>query len=179
MSTQKRIQTKQVASGCIDFLVMEMVATMLRNNTEVDAAFIKLEKMGFTVGQRLIERLSTNRGSFQDDLDVMKFICKDLWNEVYQKNVDNLRTNHKGTFVLRDNKFPWLKRHSTGKGGNATELAAPYVAFPCGLIRGALENLGIEAQVTVEIDNLPCCEFTIVCQQPNSNSSGGKSSSSK
>ena len=27
----------------------------------------------------------------------------------------------------------------------------PYLAFPCGLIRGALSNLGIEAFVTAEI----------------------------
>ena len=31
---------------------------------------------------------------FKDELDTMKFICKDLWNSVYKKQIDNLRTNH-------------------------------------------------------------------------------------
>lgn len=28
-------------------------------------------------------------------LDVMKFICKEFWAEVFRKSVDNLRTNHR------------------------------------------------------------------------------------
>lgn len=31
---------------------------------------------------------------FKDDLDIMKFICKDFWGAVFKKQVDNLRTNH-------------------------------------------------------------------------------------
>ena len=31
---------------------------------------------------------------FKDELDTMKFICKDFWNSVFKKQVDNLRTNH-------------------------------------------------------------------------------------
>jgi len=31
---------------------------------------------------------------FKDELDIMKFICRDFWSALYQKQVDNLRTNH-------------------------------------------------------------------------------------
>ena len=37
---------------------------------------------------------------FSDTLDNIKFICKDLWAACWDKQVDNLRTNHRVRFVL-------------------------------------------------------------------------------
>lgn len=31
---------------------------------------------------------------FREELDVLKFLCKDLWVAVFQKQMDSLRTNH-------------------------------------------------------------------------------------
>ena len=39
-------------------------------------------------------RFTKDGTRFKDELDTMKFICKDLWNSVYKKQIDNLRTNH-------------------------------------------------------------------------------------
>jgi len=33
-----------------------------------------------------------------------------------------------------------------------------YLAFPCGLIRGALANLGVICVVTAEVTMMPACE---------------------
>ena len=33
-----------------------------------------------------------------------------------------------------------------------------YLAFPCGLIRGALANLGVICIVTAEVTMMPACE---------------------
>ena len=30
-----------------------------------------------------------------ETLDVIKFICKDLWQIVFRKQIDNLKTNHR------------------------------------------------------------------------------------
>ena len=30
-----------------------------------------------------------------EQLDVMKWLCKDFWGEVFRKGIDNLRTNHR------------------------------------------------------------------------------------
>ncbi|XP_073924216.1 trafficking protein particle complex subunit 6B isoform X8 [Castor canadensis] len=54
----------------------------------------KLENMGFRVGQGLIERFTKDTARFKDELDIMKFICKDFWTTVFKKQIDNLRTNH-------------------------------------------------------------------------------------
>lgn len=40
-------------------------------------------------------RFSKDRPRFNDTLDVIKFLCKDLWTLVFRKQVDNLKTNHR------------------------------------------------------------------------------------
>ena len=35
-----------------------------------------------------------------------------------------------------------------------------YLAFPCGLIRGALANLGVVCIVTAEVTMMPACELS-------------------
>lgn len=40
-------------------------------------------------------RFSRDRPRFNDTLDVIKFLCKDLWMLVFRKQVDNLKTNHR------------------------------------------------------------------------------------
>eukprot|EP00850_Spirogloea_muscicola_P002169 SM000008S22258 [mRNA] locus=s8:761298:762747:+ [translate_table: standard] len=169
-----------------------------------DLAGRRIEAIGFQVGQQLAERpaiaadplLSSERASerassrsrasgaarrytkerprFADHLDVIKFICKDFWAEVFKKQVDNLKTNHRGVFVLQDNRFRWLTRISpastpphegpaTKEGGpvSATQAAGQYLYFPCGLIRGVLTSLGVPCAVSAEIATLPACSFTV------------------
>lgn len=41
------------------------------------------------------DRFSRDRPRFNDTLDVIKFVCKDLWTLVFRKQVDNLKTNHR------------------------------------------------------------------------------------
>ncbi|XP_042845539.1 trafficking protein particle complex subunit 6B isoform X2 [Panthera tigris] len=113
----------------------------------------KLENMGFRVGQGLIERFTKDTARFKDELDIMKFICKDFWTTVFKKQIDNLRTNHQGIYVLQDNKFRLLTQMSAGK--QYLEHASKYLAFTCGLIRGGLSNLGIKSIVTAEVSSMP------------------------
>ena len=41
------------------------------------------------------DRFSKDRPRMNDTLDVIKFLCKDLWSLVFGKNIDNLKTNHR------------------------------------------------------------------------------------
>lgn len=65
--------------------------------TEVfkDSVYFRLEKLGFRVGLGLSERFSRDRPRFTDHLDVIKFLCKDIWMVVFKKQIDNLKTNHR------------------------------------------------------------------------------------
>ncbi|KAI8987737.1 BET3 family protein [Mycotypha africana] len=152
-----------VSETCMDLFLIEMVDTICRttiaeetDDGNSDAIYYKLESIGYAVGQRLVERFTKDRPRFVDTLDVVKFICKDLWTIMFKKQIDNLKTNH------RDNGFRWFMRMSTDIGGaDSAKKAMPYVWFPCGLIRGALANLGVPTVVVAETTNLPQCTFQI------------------
>lgn len=74
--------------------------------TEVfkDSVYFRLEKLGFRVGLGLSERFSRDRPRFTDHLDVIKFLCKDIWMVVFKKQIDNLKTNHR---VGQDTSGHW------------------------------------------------------------------------
>ncbi|KAK3340288.1 transport protein particle component [Neurospora tetraspora] len=128
---------------------------------ERDAVFARLEGLGYRVGQGLVERFSRDRPRFNDTLDVIKFLCKDLWTLVFRKQVDNLKTNHRGVYVLTDNSFRPLSRMSAETSSQAIARAQPFLWFPCGVVRGALAAMGINATVTAESSELPAAVFQI------------------
>jgi len=70
-------------------------------------------------------RFSANRPRPQTPLDSIKFVCKDLWQLLFRKPVDNLKTNHRGIFVLTDQRFQPLSRMSVDRraGPKAAEEA--------------------------------------------------------
>ncbi|CAJ0639056.1 7778_t:CDS:2 [Entrophospora sp. SA101] len=154
-STSSNEEQKQlfVNEACLEFLIMEMVDLMFRTTTDSEndkeAVFYKLEMLGYQVGQSLVER---DRPRFVDTLDVVKYICKDLWGIIFKKQIDNLKTNHRGVYVLQDNSFRWFFRMSTEAGSaDAAKRAISYLWFPCGLIRGALANLGVVSTFQIKI----------------------------
>lgn len=173
-------------SSCLDLLLIELVPLAYRTVHEIDApasssssspnpsqppkmeedeerdrVFFRLESLGYRVGLGLVERFSKDRPRFTDTLDVIKFLCKDLWMLVFRKQIDNLKTNHRGVYVLTDHSFRPFARMSTEPGGNALLRAQPFLYFPCGIIRGALASMGINATVQAETTELPGATFQI------------------
>jgi len=152
---------REVHESCFELLCLEMVDYVVRTSDHsCDAIYAKLERMGFRVGQRLAERYTKDKQRFQDTLEIIKFICKEFWTEIFKKQIDNLRTNHRGVYVLQDNKFRPLIHLSTSSG-TTKEIAPNYVVFSCGMVRGAMANLGISCVVSADIPSVPCCTFTI------------------
>ncbi|KAF2861927.1 BET3 family protein [Piedraia hortae CBS 480.64] len=127
----------------------------------------RLEEVGYRVGQGLAEGLSAFKPRPTSPLDVIKFICKDLWTAIFQKPIDNLKTNHRGVFVLADNSFRPIAKMSMdlkeGVRGREEGLsrAQLYLVFPSGIIRGALSGLGIEATVEGNTTDIPVATFQI------------------
>ncbi|KAF5453930.1 hypothetical protein F2P56_023639, partial [Juglans regia] len=170
---------REVSESCVDSLLTEMVSSycdrFYANKPELAAR--RIEAIGFQVGHQLSERYTMERPRFSDNLEAIKFICKDFWSELFKKQIDNLKTNHKGTFVLQDNRFRWLARMSidpSSEDGDlsqdnsapvtenkATQATSMHLYFPCGIIRGALSNLGIPCAVSADISSLPACSFVV------------------
>ncbi|KAL4898463.1 transport protein particle component [Aspergillus ambiguus] len=166
-------------ASCLDFLLIELVPMAERIAKELsneehrleddelrETTFFRLETLGYRVGQGLAERFSRDRPRFTDNLDVIKFLCKDLWTVLFRKQIDNLKTNHRGVYVLTDNSFRPFARMSMSVRSEAVSMAQAYLWFPCGVIRGALANLGISTAVQAETTELPGATFQIKTLQP-------------
>ena len=88
----------KVAESCFSFLHMEVVNTLLSPTPtaeELQHAGRRLEVIGYQVGERLAERYTKDRPRFADTLEIIKFICKDFWYEIYGKQIDKLQTNNR------------------------------------------------------------------------------------
>jgi hypothetical protein len=88
----------RVAESAMQLLIQEIVASIDRTtfalaetegsgvDTAVLAAHAKLEQLGFDIGQRFVERVSQNRLVQAEPLEAIKFLCKDLWQEVITRS---------------------------------------------------------------------------------------------
>ncbi|KAJ4316116.1 hypothetical protein N0V94_005604 [Neodidymelliopsis sp. IMI 364377] len=148
-----------------------------------EAVFHRLEGLGYRVGLGIVERFSRDAPRPTTPLDSIKFLCKDLWTLLFRKQIDNLKTNHRGIYVLTDNTFKPLTRMSfdtkkydaamqaqlvastgdiaLGRDANSLARVQPFLYFPAGVIRGCLASLGINATVTAECGALPAATFQI------------------
>ncbi|KAK1360344.1 Transport protein particle (TRAPP) component [Heracleum sosnowskyi] len=166
---------REVSESCLDILLIEIVSSytngFFAGRPELVAQAV--EAVGYQVGNQLCERYTMERPQFSDHLEAIKFICTDFWTNIFKKQIDTLRTDHKGTFVLRDNRFRWLSRASHPDSSatipsalrNFAESRKMHLYFPCGIIRGALSNLAIPCAVTADGSALPSCSFTIIIRR--------------
>ncbi|CUS22843.1 LAQU0S07e01376g1_1 [Lachancea quebecensis] len=132
----------------------------------------RLENIGFQLGQKLSQLLifSNNPNlSFKDMdlLSVMKFVCRDVWKQVFGKQIDNLKTNHRGTFYLLDYNYKPIESFTLEEDLSDQEqkMMEPFLHVPCGMIRGVLASLGFEKEDQVT------CQATLV-EAPDSKQAG-------
>ena len=110
-----------------------------------------------------------------DPLDIVKWMCREFWTEVFRKPVDKLQTNNRGTFVLQDFAFRWTRAASAppsdAAGGGAHLLK--YMLLPCGVVRGALSSFNLVATVNVDVSAAPRAVFHIRVAVPAAAVGGG------
>ncbi|EKU22923.1 transport protein particle bet3 containing protein, partial [Nannochloropsis gaditana CCMP526] len=186
-STSSQHQNKKVecADSLFDYLFAAMIDTLRTGGDQgprkEELLAETVRAIGFDVGYRLAESIAQGRVLAAESLEVnvMKFICKEFWIEIFKKQIDKLQTNNQGVFVLRDAKFRWLAPF-TANDESTRRAAATVLNFPCGLIKGALENLGINSTVQAEVaPAVPSCSFTIKIRRSGSGSSSSASLSAR
>lgn len=166
-SASTSTSARSLTASTTEYLVAEMVRHY--RSTPGAQDMDTLRDLGERVGKALAERLSTDRKPpLPSQLDVVKWICKDFWTAVFQKSVDNLKTNHKGTFLLRDTSFRWTRRVSQNVYGGVERMPGgttciEYLVLPEAMVKGALRAFGVEATVQAETSTLGAqVDFTIV-----------------
>lgn len=127
--------------------------------------YLRLSQIGYQIGVKLTELLIfSNNPSLNSDsmsfLAVVKFICRDVWLQLYAKQINNLKTNHRGTFYLFDYEYQPIQQFSLEGELSQKELKLmePYLEMPCGVIRGVLASFGFkddQVSVSVSFVDLP------------------------
>ena len=121
----------QVAESAFSYLHMELVQLALGapagsgtnyTTSQLQHAARKIEAMGFEVGSRLVERYTRDKPRFSDTLEIIKFICKDFWMEVYRKQIDKLQTNNR----VRRRRLAERARRGEGKKSRTSARHAPW-----------------------------------------------------
>lgn len=101
--------TSLLSSSCYDFLLLELphLAASLSQPSNalplhqisdpetLEALFHRLASIGHRVGYGLAEKFSRDRPRMAENLEVIKFVCKELWGVAWGKMVDGLKTNHR------------------------------------------------------------------------------------
>lgn len=184
------VKLKQEREITKDLIRLNLESPTIDSNSHVDVDELvkkKIEHIGFKLGYSTAESLTRDRQRFPpngttDTLELIKFVCKDLWVNLFDKQVDNLRTNHRGVYVLLDNRVRFLERLSSTSSKQqvdrwsafvsflsltlslslskeeyylTTRVSVQLLKFPEGIIRGALANLGIQVTVSSESNNSP------------------------
>lgn len=158
---------------------MELIPTIIESSAKQDLSpnqvNIKLELLGRTLGNKFNELLayklneSFTKSIANGDslgginlLDIMKFICKDFWKFLFKKQINNLKTNNRGTFILIDLNFK-LFENLNQENINFNNYVNYYLNFINGIISGILSNFGYVCNVVNDI-NFPMVSFNIETQ---------------
>ncbi|CAD6199527.1 unnamed protein product [Caenorhabditis auriculariae] len=149
----------EIAEACVDSSEVEQYTGLIHKAFAHANSETQLETIGFRVGQVLVEKVSKDSPKLVTELEIVKFICKEFWSAVFGKQVDNLRTNHQGVYVVQDNKFTTLRCFP--EGTQYVKSSGRFLALPCGILRGALDSLNIPAIVTATVESIPAVKFQL------------------
>ncbi|CAI2023969.1 hypothetical protein SEUBUCD646_0H01620 [Saccharomyces eubayanus] len=123
---------------------------------ERERVLARLRNMGFQIGSKLSELLIfSNNPNLQfkemDLLLIMKFVCRDVWKQIFGRQIDNLKTNHRGTFYLLDYDYRPIQSFSLSEEAKDEELKMiePFLEIPVGIIRGVLSSLGYSSEEVI------------------------------
>lgn len=161
-----------ISSSLYKLLLIELIPTTIEmseslNLTPAQIA-VKLEMYGYNLGLKLNEiilfklsdQIKSNNESFSTLLDIMKFICKDFWKILFNKQISNLRTNHRGTFVLVDSNFKLIENlHANHDQFN--NHVNYYLSFTSGILRGLIKSFGYDCMINFEVNQFPSVNFNI------------------
>lgn len=114
-------------------------------------------------------RTQRDKGRFPTDVETVRFLCKEFWQELNGKTADGLHRNknNKGLFQVEDKNLRFLARISSDANSTTVkEEAQKYTVLPCGIIKGALESFGYEAHVKCQITTIPGVAFSITLKEP-------------
>lgn len=122
----------------------------------------KLKELGIEIGKKLAERLLLQKNDLHDLKDILKFIAKDMWFVLFNKNADKIQIFRKGIYSIVDNDVQfWLKHllidNETKQKNNFIHY---FLIVITGIIKGALKRFNKKGYITYDL-SYPQCSFQI------------------
>lgn len=142
-----------------DQLINKLSQLADEDENEYNNTLKRIRDIGIKLGSKLTNLLVfTNNVNLNfkemDLLLVMKFICRDVWKQMFGKQMDNLKTNHRGTFYLIDYDYGMIQDFCIETNtlpsqlneevitNKELKLVEPFLELPVGIIKGVLLSLG-------------------------------------
>jgi hypothetical protein len=80
--------TKEVSESAYEYLLAELLSVCKYRMNSEDKISQRLEHLGYEIGYRYIEKIVPQlRYLGSEPLDLVKFICKEFWEEIFKKKV--------------------------------------------------------------------------------------------
>ncbi|CAL9730172.1 trafficking protein particle complex subunit 33 [Monosporozyma unispora] len=154
------LEEKQVSNpSSSDQLIYKLSQLADEDENEFNNTLKRVRDIGIKLGTRLTNLLVfTNNVNLNfkemDLLLIMKFICRDVWKQIFGKQIDNLKTNHRGTFYLIDYDYALIQDFCIETNtipsqlneevitSKELKLVEPFLELPVGIIKGVLLSLG-------------------------------------
>ncbi|KAL4510845.1 hypothetical protein ABPG72_004999 [Tetrahymena utriculariae] len=118
-----------------------------------------LFEVGYKIGRSVVEKITENcLDKFKEDaeknqakcLPQIKFISKDFWSYLFQKEVDKANHNTKGTFYLKVQTFTMFEKISSMESSEVQDFVSLWYQVIRGLIAGAMKGLSYPSEVSVD-----------------------------
>ena len=158
----KAIQEREVGLDVFAFLHGEIYSFITRTVKDPDQQSTKLRAMGIRAGQVLQERLNIDAPRTQDEVDIVRFVCRDVWMNLFLKQIDKLKTDNKGAYYLIDNEFCLIKQ-VTDSMQYVRDIPL-FMEFTSGLVQGIFVQFGLAVIVTPDVTHPPICMFQVQVQ---------------
>ncbi|SCP05081.1 trafficking protein particle complex subunit 6A, putative [Plasmodium ovale] len=122
----------------------------------------KMKDMGKSIGVRLIERTLIYKNEFTDVKDILKFIGRDIWYILFNKNADKLQTHRKGVYIIVDNDIGMYLKHVLidNETNHKNSFIHCFLTLIIGILKGILSRFKIKGYITYSLE-YPHCSFQI------------------
>ena len=78
----------EVSESAFEYLLAEVLFLPLPQIVDANALSQRLDSMGYSVGYRYVEKVVADQKILgSEPLDLVKFLCKEFWEELFKKKV--------------------------------------------------------------------------------------------
>ncbi|KAH0480250.1 MAG: hypothetical protein KVP17_001026 [Porospora cf. gigantea B] len=119
--------TTKVTQAAVVAVYNQLSRYVAANHTAASARRA-MSDLGFMLGCKALERLLAVQPTLElahplEERDIIKFVCKELWEWLFGKQADRLQTNKKGGYVIVDQTFRWSVVEGWSVGVRAAQHA--------------------------------------------------------